>query len=78
MTIAVTLDLPEDLVARAQAAGLLDAQQVIAWLEAELDRKTRVDRLFTNIDRLHDLQPPLSQAEIDAELEADRREQRGE
>ncbi|MCC7452241.1 MAG: hypothetical protein IT324_32875 [Anaerolineae bacterium] len=74
-TVDVTLTLPEDLAERAKAAGILTSERLIAWLEKELERKERVDRLLADIAKLSAIQPPLTQEEIDAEIAADRREQ---
>lgn len=74
-TVDVTLTLPEDLAARAKAAGLLTDEQFAIWLEKELERKERIKAYFADLDKLSAIQPPLTQEEIDAEIQAYRDEQ---
>ena len=74
--VEITLNLPQELVERAQSAGLLTEAQVERWLTEELARQQKVDRLFGNLDRLAALEPPLSPEEIEAEIDAYRREKR--
>jgi len=68
VAVDITLKLPEELVNQAQAAGILTDERVAELLAAELERKNQVRELFDDIDKLHELQPPLTQAEIDAEI----------
>jgi hypothetical protein len=68
----ITLRLPEDIVTRAQSAGLLTEARIIEFLEKELERQQRVDRLFENIDKLHTMEPLLSQEDIDEAIQASR------
>lgn len=75
-TIDVTLKLPEELVDRAKSAGLLTAEQIAELLMAELDRRERIKRLRANIQKLHAVEPPLTQEEVNAEIKAHREEQR--
>ncbi len=74
--IDITLSLPQDLVERAKSAGLLTDGQVERWLLDELDRQNKVNQLFSAIDQLSALEPPVTQEEIDAEIEAYRTEKR--
>ncbi len=67
--VTISLNLPEEVVTRAQAAGLLTDERVAAILLAELER---INRLFETADRLAALEPPLTQEEIDAEIAAHR------
>lgn len=67
-TIEVTLNLPADLVTRAQKAGVLTAERVIALLEKELEREYRVNRLLKTVDRLHAIKPAVAFGEIDEEI----------
>jgi hypothetical protein len=39
-------------------------------------RQSHIERLFATMDKLSQIEPPLSQEEIDAEIEAARRERR--
>ena len=72
--VDVVLSLPEALVERAQSAGLLDDARVAAWLEAELERRNRVQQFREDVQALRSFEPPLTQAEIDAEIAAERQE----
>ena len=70
--IDVTLSLPEDLVERAKSEGLLDDERIAAWLETELVRRSRVKTLRADLQKLRAVQPSLTQAEIDDEIDASR------
>ncbi|MCC6616486.1 MAG: hypothetical protein IT320_23630 [Anaerolineae bacterium] len=74
--ITLTLNLPQDLVDEAKSAGLLTDEQIERWLTDELDRQRKLDRLFGKLDRLAALEPPLTEDEINAEIEAYRQEKR--
>lgn len=75
--LEVTLTLPETVAREAEMRGLLTAQSLEALLLAEL-RRRRVEQLFTAADQLAALPlPPLTEAEIEAEIEAARNEKRG-
>jgi hypothetical protein len=74
--IDITLNLPQELVERARSAGLLSEEQVERWLNAELERQAKLDRLFSKMDRLAELEPPLTEEEITAEIRAYRAEKR--
>lgn len=72
--IDITLNLPQDLVERAKSAGLLTEEQIERWLLDELDRQSRLDRFFGKLDRLAEIQPPITEEEIAAEIATYRRE----
>lgn len=74
--ITLTLNLPQELVDKAQSAGLLNEQQIEQWLTEELDRQQKLNRFFRKLDRLVSIEPPMTEAEINAEIEAHRREKR--
>lgn len=74
--ITLTLNLPQDLVDEAISAGLLTEEQIKRWLIDELDRQRKLDRLFEKLDRLAALEPPLTEDEIKAEIDAYRQEKR--
>lgn len=76
--ITLTLNLPEELVQQAQSAGLLSQEQIEHWLREELDRQRKQEQLFNNLDRLNALEPPLSQGEIDAEIQTYREERKSD
>lgn len=65
--VDVVLSLPEELVERAKSEGLLDEARIAAWLAAELERRSRVAQLRADIQKLRSVEPPLTQAEIDAD-----------
>jgi post-segregation antitoxin (ccd killing protein) len=67
----LTVTLPDDLALQAKQVGLLRSE-AIAELIAEAIRSRKVERLFTTIDKLTDLAPPLTEDEIQAELDAAR------
>lgn len=70
----ITLKLPEQLVKQARAAGILTDERIASLIEAELERNQRKATFAADIERLHKLQPPLTQEEIEAELQAFRQE----
>jgi hypothetical protein len=74
--ITLTLNLPQDLVDEARTAGLLTEEQIERWLIDELDRQRKLDRFFAKLDHLAEIAPPLTEDEINAEIEAFRREKR--
>jgi hypothetical protein len=71
--VDVVLNLPEELVERAKLEGLLDDTRVAAFLEAELERRSRIKQLREDVQKLRSTEPPLSQEEIDAEVDATRK-----
>lgn len=74
MGISITIELPEELAQKAQAAGILTTERMAELVERELDRQERSNRFFSTVDQLVELEPPLTEAEIQAEIEAYRRE----
>jgi hypothetical protein len=72
--LEVTLTLPDSLAREAEASGLLTPQGLEALLRAEVQRR-RVAQLFEAADRLAAL-PPLTEAEVEAEIQAARAERR--
>lgn len=70
----ITLKLPDKLVERAQAAGILTGEQVAELIEAELDRRQRRETLFADMAKLQTLEPRLTLDEIEAELHAFKQE----
>jgi hypothetical protein len=69
--LEVVLTLPDSLAHEAEANGLLKPESVAAMLRAEI-RRRRVNKLFASADRLADLDQPLSETEIEAEISAAR------
>lgn len=71
----IILTLPDNLAQEAEANGLLKPESIAALLRAEI-RRRRVNRLFAAADRLADLAPALTEAEIEAEITAARQARR--
>ena len=69
----VTVSLPDELAQQAQSAGLL-RPDALERLLREAMKKRQVDQLFTTMDKLAQLKPALTEAEIDAEIQAARAE----
>ena len=75
-TLELKLVLPDSLAREAEASGLLTPESIESLLRAEL-RRRRVNKLFAAVDRLADLDtPPLTEAEIEAEIAAARQSRR--
>jgi hypothetical protein len=69
----VTLVLPDSLVREAEANGLLNPKVIEVLLREEL-RRRRINRLFEAADQLAALTlPPLTEAEVEAEIQAARK-----
>ncbi len=76
MSIELKLTLPNSLAREAEASGLLTPEAIEALLREEI-RRRRVNQLFEAADRLANLDmPPLTEAEVGAEIEAARRSRR--
>jgi len=74
--LELTLTLPDTLAREAEARGLLTAEALEALLRAEIQRR-RVEQLFAVADQLAALPtPPLTEAEVEAEIQAVRNERR--
>lgn len=69
----ITVSLPDDLAQQAQAAGLLRPAALETLLREAMKRRD-IDQLFASIDKLNALEPALTEAEIDAEIDAARAE----
>jgi len=67
----VLVTLPDEVAQQAQQAGLL-RPEVLAHLLRETLRKDRVERLFATMNKLAQLTPPLTEDEIEAEIDAAR------
>lgn len=68
--LEIRLTLPDNLAAEAQAEGLLTPETLERLLREEV-RRRRVAELFEAADRLAALHvPPLTDAEIEAEIQA--------
>ncbi len=73
-TIELRLTMPDNLAREADAQGLLAPDAIVRLLQQEL-RRQRADEFFDTADRLAALNiPPMSEAELEAEIEAARTE----
>ncbi len=76
-SVTLQLDIPASLAREAEARGLL-APRAIETMLREALRQRRVGELFTALDQLDTAGfPPLTEAEVQAEIDAVRRERRG-
>jgi hypothetical protein len=73
-TIEFRFRLPEDLAMRAHDAGVLTTDYLISMIEKELERKFYAQTFKATLDRLKNVQPPLTEADIDAEIRTYRAE----
>jgi hypothetical protein len=71
----IVLVLPDNLAQEAEANGLLRPESIAAMLRAEI-RRRRVNRLFAAADRLAELDQPLTEMEIEAEITMARKARR--
>lgn len=77
VAIEVILNLPDDLAREAAARGLLTPAALQQLIDAEVARRRTLDRLFTTMDELADVDlPPLTNEELHAEIQAARAERR--
>ena len=73
---ALTIELPDQLAEEAKEAGLLAPEEIEAMLRERL-RKRGVDELFEMADRLAAVDlPPMSEEEVQAEVDAVRAKRR--
>jgi hypothetical protein len=74
----VTLQLPDDLVKRAQSAGLFAPERAEDLFRRELERQGKIANFFELADRLTQLNQtdPITPEEIEAEIQAARAERR--
>ena len=72
--LELKLRLPDSLAREAEASGLLTPQGLEALLREEVQRR-RVTQVFEAADRLATL-PPLTETEVEAEIQAARAERR--
>jgi Xaa-Pro aminopeptidase len=68
----LTVKVPDELASQMQAAGLLD-EAVLEKVFRDALRKKAVGELFVALDEIQSLKlPPLTEAEIQAEIDAAR------
>jgi hypothetical protein len=76
LSTELKLTLPDSLAREAEASGLLTPEAIEALLRGEI-RRRRVHQLFETADRLANLDiRPLTESEVEAEIEAARRSRR--
>ncbi|MBV9787205.1 MAG: hypothetical protein JOZ51_03460 [Chloroflexi bacterium] len=74
--LEITLSLPDTVAREAEASGLLTAQTLESLIKTEIQRR-RTEQFFADTDRLAALPGPvLTEAEIEAEIQAVRAERR--
>jgi hypothetical protein len=74
--LELTVTLPESVAKEAQAIGLLQPEALERLLREAIRQRQR-EQLFAAADRLLDQEsPPLTEAEINAEIQAARQERR--
>lgn len=73
--VDVRLNLPDDVADEARQNGLLTPEAIERLLRSEL-KKRSIEALFETADRLAALGNPMTEAEIEAEIEAARKERR--
>jgi len=72
----LTIDLPDELASKAQAAGLLNSEAIEKLLREQL-RKQAGQELRAMMDKLGaDGTPPMTEDEVQAEIDAYRAERR--
>lgn len=76
INIDIRLSLPDELAREASARGLLTPEALQQLIDAEVERRRKIDRLFTAMDQLAALEPPLTNDELNAEIKAARAERR--
>ena len=74
-TLELTLNLPDSLAQEAKAAGLLTPEAIELMLKRELKRRAG-EELLESARALQAVQPALSEAEIEAEIDAARQARR--
>jgi len=71
----VTIDLPDQLAEQARKEGLLSPAAVQRLIEEAIRRRAG-QRFLRTLDQLAAVAPPLTPEEIQAEIDAARRERR--
>ena len=75
-TLELTLNLPDELASKAQAAGLLNSETIEKLLREQLRKRAgeELRAILNKIDASDE--PPMSEDEIQAEINAYRAERR--
>ncbi|MFN7219791.1 MAG: hypothetical protein ACK5UX_04025 [Burkholderiales bacterium] len=74
-TLELTLNLPDDLAQRAKDAGLLSNEAIEKLLREQLRRQAG-EELRTMLDRVQSTGTPMTEDEVQAEIDAYRAEKR--
>jgi hypothetical protein len=74
-TLELTLNLPDDLAQRAKDAGLLSNEAIEKLLREQLRRQAG-EELRTMLDRVQSTGTPMTEDEVQAEIDASRAEKR--
>jgi hypothetical protein len=74
-TLELTLNLPDSLAQEAQAAGLLTPEAIEQMLKRELKRRAG-ELLLESARALQAIEPRLTEAEIQTEIDAARAQRR--
>lgn len=74
-TLELTLNLPDDLAQRAKDAGLLSNEAIEKLLREQLRRQAG-EELRTMLDRVPSTGTPMTEDEVQAEIDAYRAEKR--
>jgi predicted proteasome-type protease len=73
----LTVELPDKVAAKAAAANLLTPEAISALIQQELQRQREIAELFAALERLDAVDlPQLSEAEVEAEVNAARHARR--
>lgn len=72
--VDVTLHLPEELVNRAEAAGVLTDERIATLIEMEIERQFHVERFAETVRQLRAVEPSLTEEDVEAEIQAYRAE----
>lgn len=72
-TLELTLNLPDDLAQRAKDAGLLSNEAIEKLLREQLRRQAG-EELRTMLDRVQSTGTPMTEDEVQAEIDAYRAE----
>ncbi len=75
-SITITIELPEEEIRRAKAAGVLAPESLARLIRDELERRADVDRMREIMDALQSLPGRPTPEEIDAEIQTYRAEKR--
>ncbi len=77
-TLELTLNLPDELASKAQAAGLLNSEAIEKLLREQL-RKQAGQELGVMLDKVRASGiPPMTEDEVQAEIDSFRAERRAE